>query len=296
MLKKNTEIFAGIFDSSILRKGETHTRPRKISSYELEIFQTDSGTVFINEQQYPVKRGMLLCTKPGQIRHTMLPIRSSFIHANPNDHNHDIAQILSELPTCTYIDNEESIDLLMSLISRLSLCCISSDDSLIKQIQLNWLFLDIIYRCMQITKKENKTHISSSNDHLIQTAYEYINEHYTSNDCTLKNIADAIGLTPNHVHSIFKRATGNTPFAYMMTKRIDLAKRLIMMEQKSFLEISFECGFSSQSHFIKVFKKATGVTPVVFRQILSEKYDDILMSTMVQKDEQEISEEMLLSD
>ena len=63
-----------------------------------------------------------------------------------------------------------------------------------------------------------------------------------------------------------------------------------MMEQKSFLEISFECGFSSQSHFIKVFKKATGVTPVVFRQILSEKYDDILMSSMVQKDEQEISD------
>ena len=102
-------------------------------------------------------------------------------------------------------------------------------------------------------------------------AYEYLNEHYAE-DCSLKTVAAALHVSPNYLHSIFLREVGVTPYAYVTDKRVRRAKRLIAAGEKSMLEIALETGFCSQSHFNKVFKSQTGMTPKEFRNSIVDIY------------------------
>jgi AraC-like DNA-binding protein len=52
-----------------------------------------------------------------------------------------------------------------------------------------------------------------------------------------------------------------------MQRRVDVAKDLMLTTDSSLVEISLKCGFSDQSHFTRVFAKATGETPGRWRQI-----------------------------
>ena len=51
-----------------------------------------------------------------------------------------------------------------------------------------------------------------------------------------------------------------------MGKKLDAAKNLLMFTEHSSLEIANYLNFSSESHFISVFKKSTGLTPKKFKQ------------------------------
>ena len=130
---------------------------------------------------------------------------------------------------------------------------------------------------IEILKQYGFTYQNYSNlKSLIFDIEEYINENYRG-DCSLKAIAAAVQISPNHLHVVFKRETGVTPFAYVLKKRIVHAQRLIVTGEMSMLEIALESGFCSQSHFNKAFRAATGVTPVQYRKNLLQqgvdKYD-----------------------
>ncbi len=62
----------------------------------------------------------------------------------------------------------------------------------------------------------------------------------------------------------FKHLTGMTPMRYQMIFRIAKAKKLLQT-QMPLTDITYECGFYDQSHFIHYFKKSEGMTPLSFR-------------------------------
>ena len=79
MLTPEKDISCGIFDSSLLRKKQTKSNPRVVASYELEIFLADGGVSFMNDEHREVRRGMLLCAKPGAIRRSDFPVKCGYI-------------------------------------------------------------------------------------------------------------------------------------------------------------------------------------------------------------------------
>ena len=79
MLSPEKELSCGIFDSSLMRKKQTKSNPREVSSYELEIFLSDGGVSYMNNDVKDVRRGMLLCAKPGAIRRSDFPVRCGYI-------------------------------------------------------------------------------------------------------------------------------------------------------------------------------------------------------------------------
>jgi two-component system response regulator YesN len=52
--------------------------------------------------------------------------------------------------------------------------------------------------------------------------------------------------------------------------RTENAKKLLAITEKSITEISFECGFSSTSYFIKIFRELTGMTPKIYRSLVNK--------------------------
>ena len=272
MLYVEEDIYCGIFDSSVLRKNAIKSQDRIVSCYEIELFHSEGGTSYVDEGQYPVRRGMILCTKPNQVRHSEFPVRCSFIRIFPAGASRTgIGAILDCLPTCAYIEDEGKTEHLMGLFHQLQGCFAGGVATPAVQAKVNGIFHEILYHCLRVGKRGQERLADLPTNRIARDACEYINENYTG-DCSLRHIAEALNISPNHLHTVFVRTMGITPFEYVSQKRIEKAKRLIMAGEKTMLEIALEIGFCSQSHFNKVFKEKTGKTPVEYRNTLWEQY------------------------
>jgi AraC family transcriptional regulator len=64
---------------------------------------------------------------------------------------------------------------------------------------------------------------------------------------------------------LFKQITGVTPHVYLANLRLERARKLLVDTQYPVSEIAAMVGYQSQSHFTKIFKSVTGMTPRVFR-------------------------------
>ncbi|MDG3086429.1 AraC family transcriptional regulator [Vibrio hannami] len=83
---------------------------------------------------------------------------------------------------------------------------------------------------------------------------------------TLGDLATLANLSEFHFARMFKTSFGCTPHQYVLSRRIELAKQLMLFPSKSLAEIALSCGFSSQQHLSQQFKKRVGVTPAQFRR------------------------------
>ena len=258
------------FDSELLRRGQKKSEPRTVSFFELELFHDKGGISHIDNAHYPCRRGMLLCAKPGQKRHSVFPLRCSFIRIAAGKDLH-LDAILQAAPTCIYIEDEGTVLELMGLFSRLASLCIGSDAHAWDTARANAMLLEAVWRCMRLWQRDEPHAAGTTVSHLTREAYEYIYEHYTE-ACSLKEIAETLHVSPNYLHTVFKHETGKTPLAHVQYLRIEKAKKLILAGELSMLEIAMETGFSSQSHFNKVFKALTAQTPAQWRQGLVKGY------------------------
>ncbi|MDB4963073.1 MAG: AraC family transcriptional regulator [Myxococcales bacterium] len=75
------------------------------------------------------------------------------------------------------------------------------------------------------------------------------------------------GLSPAHFTREFKRATGTSPHAYIMQRRLARAWRLLVAG-KALADVASQSGFCDQAHLSRLFKIRYGVTPGVFRRRL----------------------------
>ena len=97
----------------------------------------------------------------------------------------------------------------------------------------------------------------------------FINEHFPS-PTILEDVAKAVNLSVNHANNIFKTTTGQTMFNYAVKMRINRAKQLMSDPTMSISTISREVGYASSSYFTTAFKKNVGMSPMQYRNHLTE--------------------------
>ncbi len=84
-------------------------------------------------------------------------------------------------------------------------------------------------------------------------------------NCNAEDVYKLSGYSPPVVIKHFKQYTGETVQSYLVKLKTDWAILLLHNTDKSILEISEILGYSSLSHFCKLFKNQTGETPARFR-------------------------------
>lgn len=97
-------------------------------------------------------------------------------------------------------------------------------------------------------------------------AKQYIGQNLNKT-LSLNEIAAEIGLSPNYLSALFTKAEGVGIKEYIILQRIEAAKNLLMYSDKDIGMIATYIGFCSQSHFGKLFRERTGMTPHVFRSL-----------------------------
>lgn len=93
---------------------------------------------------------------------------------------------------------------------------------------------------------------------------KYINDNYRE-EISLTSAAQVLHMNSNYVSQLFKKEAGVTFVHYITQKRLEDAKELLVTTQKPLTDIALEVGFNDTFHFIKTFKKFTGMTPGQYR-------------------------------
>jgi AraC family transcriptional regulator len=87
----------------------------------------------------------------------------------------------------------------------------------------------------------------------------------------LRDLAALAGISARHFERAFRQSTGSPPHAYVMERRLDVARDLLIKQPELPIEkISLRAGFSSSSHFSSAFRRRTGFTPTNFRKTWSQ--------------------------
>lgn len=125
--------------------------------------------------------------------------------------------------------------------------------------------LEVLLICM--LRNDDLSIVKSTNTLLSRECTQiknFLDSNYSEN-ITLDTLAAITHMNKYYMAHAFTRYTGLSPINYLIQKRIQEGKSLLESTSHSIAQISAMLGFSSQSYFSQAFKKATGRTPVQYR-------------------------------
>jgi AraC family transcriptional regulator, transcriptional activator of pobA len=82
----------------------------------------------------------------------------------------------------------------------------------------------------------------------------------------VKYFSDQLRLSPNYLSDLLSKYTGKTTQEHIHLQLVEQAKSLLLNTDKSISEVAYDLGFEHPSHFTKIFKAKTGVSPKDFRK------------------------------
>jgi AraC-like DNA-binding protein len=96
-------------------------------------------------------------------------------------------------------------------------------------------------------------------------AEAYLREHFRE-PLTVAQIAAAVGVSPSHLHRIFRAETGVTLVNRVHRLRLEAAAQRLRETDQTVLAIAHEVGFTSQSHLTRLFSRHFGCAPGRYRE------------------------------
>jgi len=107
---------------------------------------------------------------------------------------------------------------------------------------------------------------------------EYIDVNLSS-PIGLIELASAAGFSRMHFARTFRVSTGLRPHDYLVLRRVDYAKRLLLNSESSIATVARLSGFSTHAHFTNVFRRVVGNTPSAWRRHPKVSLDTNVQST-----------------
>jgi AraC family transcriptional regulator len=87
-------------------------------------------------------------------------------------------------------------------------------------------------------------------------------------ELTLCEMAQSVELSTSHFSRMFRKSTGESPHHFVLRHRVERAKEMLRAAEARVLDVAVACGFKTQQHFARVFRRMCGVSPTEYRQEL----------------------------
>jgi len=113
-----------------------------------------------------------------------------------------------------------------------------------------------------------KQYTDGLSNYKLKEVIDYIQENLNKK-LTQVELSKLVHMSPHYFATLFKQSMGMTPYQYVMKSRIEKAKQLLLKRDLTIVEICGEVGFQNQSHFTRIFRQYTNVTPKRFREGMS---------------------------
>jgi len=176
---------------------------------------------------------------------------------------------------------EESKIRTLEISSLLSRVAIDGGAELSRIFKMNYQFINKLHKIKNIEElsacllrvldrfSENVIKLNDfKNSNKIKYAIQFINSNYME-DLSLQRVSDRIGLSPKYFSSLFKKKTEKSFIEYVNQVRIEESKRLLILTDRTILDIALSVGYEDVSYFSKIFKKITTLSPNQYRKLNS---------------------------
>jgi AraC family transcriptional regulator len=97
----------------------------------------------------------------------------------------------------------------------------------------------------------------------------YIEDHL-SEDLSLSRIASISGISASHFKTLFRESAGVPVHQYVVQRRIERAKDMLMQGKLSIAEIALATGFSHQSHLARHMRRSVGLSPRAMKRLFAD--------------------------
>ncbi|GAE32962.1 AraC family transcriptional regulator [Alkalihalobacillus hemicellulosilyticus] len=251
-----------------------HSHPQ----YEIFYFHGGRCNYLIGDRIYVLKPGDVILMNGMTLHRPKLFESADYIRTTIHFDRHYIEQILSSmnmpgllepftsLPSIRFHlkkSERAEVEEQLQKINQFS----SRSDSLSQfQVDVHVLeLLALLYPlCKQYLRKAPL--INSQKENHVQRVISFVEEHYMEH-LELEQIEEELHVSKYYLANLFKEVTGITIFNYVKQRRVNQAKIQLMLEKNiSVTELAYQLGFKYPSHFSKVFKHLTGVTPEQYRK------------------------------
>lgn len=128
--------------------------------------------------------------------------------------------------------------------------------------------IELIVKIFRTMNKSESMHISQRQKKIVQSAMEYLRNHYQAH-ITTEILASRVFLNKDYFGKLFRDATGMPVSVLLQRIRIEEACRLLRETNQTVADIAQQCGFSDIKNFYTVFKRQRSMTPGAYRRSLS---------------------------
>lgn len=115
-----------------------------------------------------------------------------------------------------------------------------------------------------LAESNDNMHTPDGISAIVNKTIDYINNNLDK-ELTRKEICDQVYIHQDYLSKVFKKETGKTISEYIFDKRIALAKDLLKNTDEPIGVVCEKAGYSFNSHFSKMFKMKTGISPQQYR-------------------------------
>ena len=277
--ERNTVSFqVNVFD--VNRNFKVEYPHRHHDFYEVLFLTNGTGIHTIESQDYEIKANSIFFLSPGQIHDLQLSsdvegyiflFSSAFYHFNKTD-----PYKLFELPFFYNLGKENPPIYLESEVDKTTITdyfqksIAESQQNLTESEEVIRAWLDLLLiHCKRIYPIQNQEDGNQKGKILVKRFKQLIEQKCREN-LSIKQYADQLKITPNHLSETVKLITGRTSTDLINGRMILEIKRMLTHTNLTISEIAYQLNFSDQSYFSKYFKNLSKISPSAYRSKIQE--------------------------
>ena len=230
---------------------------------EIEMVIGGSGYNLLNGQRFPLSRGSLYLLRLIDFHEVHPEPELTLLHMCIDESLLSVdllSQLATDKPLIYTIDEDET-----QIMERLFRLIIDENKNEIPDRRyLKHLLICILLRILKLVP-DNSEGYHPFKEKPIQAAILYLHMHFRENP-TLSDLAKIAHYNSSHFSTTFHKEIGMTYSEYLNMLKINYAKELLGSTNLKITEICYECGFTSHSNFLRLFKMDTGLSPLIYRQ------------------------------
>ena len=135
------------------------------------------------------------------------------------------------------------------------------------------LFLNSVEQALAVALVNNyavrhrsvRTHRGGLGSARLRRIKEFVHAR-VEDDFTLGEMAQSVKLSTAHFSRMFRKSTGESPHHFVLRHRVERAKEMLRAAEGRVLDVAVACGFKTQQHFARIFRRMCGVSPTEYRQ------------------------------
>ena len=226
--------------------------------YELLLLKKGDVSYSVHSETYLLRKNSLVITRPEQPHKICVHSDETYDRYNliffPETFS---KKLLAKIPEDLHVLPFDGNQLVTGLFEKMDYYCHTLSEEFLPRAMLS-LTEELLWNILIQTNGENKDTPNYQHP-LTRSALEFMEGRLFEID-TVEQVCEALGISKSYLYQIFQEDLSSTPKAYLNRRRLEFARREILLGAKA-SSLYPLCGFADYSTFFRAYKKHFGYAP-----------------------------------